>query len=491
MSTVTAPPPAALWRRRWVRITALALTALIGLCVATSTYGRWQERQAWNEACAEADRLDPGWRWDELLAARPEVSDERNGALHVLAAAKLLPAATNNAMRPAIFDSELEAFPACRPSPQAVARYTAYLNAAAPALAEVRSLADSPDGCLPLPASPAVLGRGVDGMSYFAVPKHVLHTQLVLQAEAGESDAALDSVRAIIHSSRPLADSPDLLSCLIAEALRYIASHGVERVLAQGEPSTAALDAARRLLEQEVGRPVMLAALRGHRAMVEDTIRALDEGRLSRDDLDKPGARGNGVSGMSEARDWTGRPSVDNGLNQMAGLDFRRSNAGVLVRYWTWTVERLKESPDGLRSHATEWAERRVQLPWGAKHSMDVLAKFVENVAEDEGLFRSAAAALAAEQFRQARGRWPATLDELVPEYLTAVPRDPCDLQPLRLARRPDGIVIYGVGRNGQDDGGDVGGGPSKGRDVGIRLWDVAYRRQPPLPPTAVGTTGQ
>src|SRR5439155_17326806 len=127
MSTVTAPPPAALWRRRWVRITALALTALIGLCVATSTYGRWQERQAWNEVCAEADRLDPAWRWDKLLAARPEVSDERNGALHVLAAVKLLPSATNNAVRPAIFDSELEAFPARRPSPQAVARYTAYL----------------------------------------------------------------------------------------------------------------------------------------------------------------------------------------------------------------------------------------------------------------------------------------------------------------------------------------------------------------------------
>src|SRR5205085_10642424 len=112
---------------------------------------------------------------------------------------------------------------------------------------------------------------------------------------------------------------------------------------------------------------------------------------------------------------------------------------------------------------------------------MDMFVKYLDNVAEDEGYFRSAAAALAAEQFRQARGRWPTTLDELVPEYLAAVPRDPCDLRPLRLARRPDGIVIYGVGRNGTDDGGDVGGGPSKARDVGLRLWDVAQRRQPPL----------
>ena len=124
---------------------------------------------------------------------------------------------------------------------------------------------------------------------------------------------------------------------------------------------------------------------------------------------------------------------------------------------------------------------------------MGVLASFVDNAAEDEGYFRSAAAALAAARFRQARGRWPTTLDELVPEYLAAVPRDPCDLRPLRLARRPDGIVIYGVGRNGTDDGGDVGGGPSKARDVGLRLWDVAQRRQPSLPSKAAdgGKAGQ
>jgi hypothetical protein len=71
-----------------------------------------------------------------------------------------------------------------------------------------------------------------------------------------------------------------------------------------------------------------------------------------------------------------------------------------------------------------------------------------------------------------------------VPQYLTAVPRDPVDGQPLRLARRPDGIVIYSIGLDGKDDGGVVAaenkGNPS---DIGIRLWDIAQRRQPPLPP--------
>jgi hypothetical protein len=92
-------------------------------------------------------------------------------------------------------------------------------------------------------------------------------------------------------------------------------------------------------------------------------------------------------------------------------------------------------------------------------------------------------AALAAERFRRDFGRWPTTLDELVPKYVIAVPRDPHDLQPLRLARRPDGIVIYSVGQDEIDDGGAIeSDGAAKATDIGFRLWDVEQRRQPPLP---------
>src|SRR5260370_9635314 len=45
----------------------------------------------WREAVAEADRLDPGWRFEELQAKRAEVADEDNAALCVLAASKLIP----------------------------------------------------------------------------------------------------------------------------------------------------------------------------------------------------------------------------------------------------------------------------------------------------------------------------------------------------------------------------------------------------------------
>ena len=51
-------------------------------------------------------------------------------------------------------------------------------------------------------------------------------------------------------------------------------------------------------------------------------------------------------------------------------------------------------------------------------------------------------------------GRLPGPLDELAPRYLEAVPADPFDGRPLRYKRLENGYVIYSIGSNGIDDGG-------------------------------------
>jgi hypothetical protein len=61
------------------------------------------------------------------------------------------------------------------------------------------------------------------------------------------------------------------------------------------------------------------------------------------------------------------------------------------------------------------------------------------------------------------------------------LPVDPFDGKPLRSKRLPDGIVVYSVGPDGVDDGGQVAatsGQPIS--DVGMRLWDANRRRRPP-----------
>ncbi|HMO15161.1 MAG TPA: hypothetical protein PKD64_03920 [Pirellulaceae bacterium] len=65
-------------------------------------------------------------------------------------------------------------------------------------------------------------------------------------------------------------------------------------------------------------------------------------------------------------------------------------------------------------------------------------------------------AGLAVLRFERHHGRLPETLDELAGEFLQQVPLDPLDQQPLRYQRRDDGFVIYSVGVNQVDDGGQA-----------------------------------
>jgi len=64
--------------------------------------------------------------------------------------------------------------------------------------------------------------------------------------------------------------------------------------------------------------------------------------------------------------------------------------------------------------------------------------------------------AIALKRFQLRQGNYPQDLNALVPEFLSSVPRDPVDGQPLRYRVNPDGtFLLYSVGEDGQDNGGD------------------------------------
>ena len=75
--------------------------------------------------------------------------------------------------------------------------------------------------------------------------------------------------------------------------------------------------------------------------------------------------------------------------------------------------------------------------------------------ADHTARIRVAQTALAVERFRRAHNEsLPASLGELVPAYLNAVPLDPIDGQKLRFKKLAKGYVIYSIGSDGRDDGG-------------------------------------
>jgi hypothetical protein len=64
--------------------------------------------------------------------------------------------------------------------------------------------------------------------------------------------------------------------------------------------------------------------------------------------------------------------------------------------------------------------------------------------------------AIALKRYQLKHGNYPPDLNSLVPEFVSKVPLDPVDGQPLRYRRNADGtFLLYSVGENGKDDGGN------------------------------------
>jgi hypothetical protein len=92
------------------------------------------------------------------------------------------------------------------------------------------------------------------------------------------------------------------------------------------------------------------------------------------------------------------------------------------------------------------------------------LERVLDRVLRAEITRRVAITAIALKRYQLRHGEYPADLSALVPEILPAVPADPVDGKPLRYRRSADGtFVLYSIGYDGKDDGGD-GGSPSSAR---------------------------
>ena len=79
------------WLRRWLRRLGYLVLTLVLLLLGFVVWYRWSGGRRLDAAVAEADRMAPGWQWEDLPAQRAAVPDDQNAAPVVLEAARLLP----------------------------------------------------------------------------------------------------------------------------------------------------------------------------------------------------------------------------------------------------------------------------------------------------------------------------------------------------------------------------------------------------------------
>ena len=121
-------------------------------------------------------------------------------------------------------------------------------------------------------------------------------------------------------------------------------------------------------------------------------------------------------------------------------------NPNTISNFWSEVFDTIERHPYTSLHYHHPFEFSATFLP-----SIQILLKLEAEYAAN---LRLATTALAVERFRLAHGKTPEKLDELVPQFLSAVPLDPFNGQPLRYHRLNKGYVIYSIGDDCHDDGG-------------------------------------
>lgn len=95
------------------------------------------------------------------------------------------------------------------------------------------------------------------------------------------------------------------------------------------------------------------------------------------------------------------------------------------------------------------------------------LAGVTSKAVENQTRTIAAQAGLAAHRYRLHHGHFPTSLTELVPGFLSAIPTDNHSGAPMIYRREQAAFLLYGVGKNGRDDGGRSTS-PRKEDDLGF-----------------------
>jgi hypothetical protein len=109
------------------------------------------------------------------------------------------------------------------------------------------------------------------------------------------------------------------------------------------------------------------------------------------------------------------------------------------------------------------------------------ILKALQVVAQTQTAANEARLACALERYRRTQGKYPAHLDELVPEFLDKLPHDLITGQPLHYKRAaPDKFLLYSNGWDETDDGGipdwtaNSSGSSASGHRSGDWVWPTA-----------------
>lgn len=269
-----------------------------------------------------------------------------------------------------------------------------------------------------------------------------------VQARAGDASGATESGLLCLSLGMKMQEDGAIISSLVGNAIEAIGLRALEK-LAPTLDATQLKAAARGLAQAEARRPAFAVALASEREVSQDLMRQQFQAQQPAP-LD---------AAMQQKLLLATREAAERDDALLArpfaltrGLDFREPDDGAEED--AAGEDALDEDVPpavGPNFDAHAWAEVMQKTLRPIKHGA------LLNRTRAQARLALLEAALAARAYRLEHNKPPASLQVLAPEYLPALPLDAFELNaPLQLKADGESVLIYSVGPDGLDDGGQA-----------------------------------
>jgi hypothetical protein len=460
--------------KRWLKRVALGVLFTVVLTTLGLTWDWYSTRRAGQKkldaVIARLDAEDPGWRLHDLNEARNAKlpPDEKNGAVVAAKAVELLPEGYKEWTRqPDTIPADLPPNELLDPS------YLAKLDTA---LAEcnstyqlLRTLPSIPAGGHRLViAEPNPWDTSLKGTDQTRELSRFLAARVELQLSRNELTGATDDARLLVFVARTISDEPLLISQLVRISVTTWAVKTTERALGCGTP-TVGLAELQDELRKEIAVPRLEWGLRGERGMFFVIAEKMDQGVLE-------GGRNTERSNYP--------------IGEFIYRKYIPDQQAFMAEIFSAAIEAVQLSgPDRISAVRSVMATCPNEYDLSNK-LVGLFLPAVEKVNDADtrlvAQLGCAVAGIACERYRQKTGSWPKTLADIPKDILPEIPTDPFTGKSVLFKRTETGAVVYSVGSDGVDDGGEIlDPKMPPGTDIGFRLFDPAHRRLPakPKPP--------
>ncbi len=476
--TPYAPYPLNLLRdglHRWRWVIRGVLTAVLVPWAVFWAHGRWNAEPALPGVVSGAvDHLDPA-----LNIPPPELDVTQElaaafNALPPLPAIKPLPAPPegkkwralddSTPIRTTIYPAETLKGPWQPDSRLQQMLFVEYLNdpKVVASLEEIVELSDRPS-CL---SHSSALGWS---SSTFRTQIWSLVARSRLHAEEGSYEAALRDLQTVCHLARTVTDDGPLLTMMIGDS-HYAKAYGefIAQARTLPQPAEHRLAVLRWLKDHPVDAVrLWQEAARGESRYFEYWV----DGYYTRDE------EGNGVYTYDSTTLAPGLDSFGRIQNLMGHVyDDRQSYLAFLQQIWGEAVPDAIALPYPL-AESTLQEMTRYRPPTHVEHATSGLGRWAFTIARSRTFKQITLATLAVLTYHAEKGAYPERLSDLVPDYLDQLPIDGFTDEPLRyrLDQRY-GFIVYSVGENLRDDGGQFEKAP--GEDLAYdKIHDYFFSR--------------